>query len=101
MYDFNNIINIKGHKNYVNSIDTQENGGFSVVEGEINIVIFDLITRIKIGKFVKKLNCFIKVNIYWLFLIRIFIFLIYLKVLLIKKIILFKKKIFVKKLLIY
>ena len=40
MSDFNNIINIKGHKNDVNSIDTQENGGFSVVGGEIKILLF-------------------------------------------------------------
>ena len=40
MSDFNNIINIKGHKNDVNSIDIQENGGFSVFGGEIKLLLF-------------------------------------------------------------
>ena len=52
MSDFNNIINMKGHKNAVNSIDTQENGAFCVSCGrDKNIIIFDLMTGIKIGKF--------------------------------------------------
>ena len=52
MSDFNNIINMKGHKSSINSIDIQENGAFCVSCGrDKNIIIFDLMTGIKIGKF--------------------------------------------------
>ena len=50
--DFNNIIELKGHKKAINSIDMHESGGFLVSGGRDNcIIIFDLLTGRKIEKF--------------------------------------------------
>ena len=52
MTDFNNIIELKGHKKAINSIDIHSSGGFLVSGGRDNLVIiFDLLTGRKIEKF--------------------------------------------------
>ena len=52
MSDFNNIINMKGHKKGINSIDIHPKGGFLVSSGRDNaVIIFDLMTGRKIEKF--------------------------------------------------
>ena len=52
MSDFNNIIELKGHKKAINSIDIHSSGGFLVSGGRDNcVIIFDLLTGRKIEKF--------------------------------------------------
>ena len=52
MRDFNNIIELKGHKKAINSIDIHSSGGFLVSGGRDNcVIIFDLLTGRKIEKF--------------------------------------------------
>ena len=52
MNDFNNIIELKGHKKAINSIDLHKSGGFLVSGGRDNcVIIFDLLTGRKIEKF--------------------------------------------------
>ena len=52
MTDFNNIIELKGHKKAINSIDMHTSGGFLVSGGRDNcVIIFDLLTGRKIEKF--------------------------------------------------
>ena len=52
MNDFNNIIELKGHKKAINSIDIHKSGGFLVSGGRDNcVIIFDLLTGRKIEKF--------------------------------------------------
>ena len=52
MTDFNNIIELKGHKKAINSIDMHTTGGFLVSGGRDNcVIIFDLLTGRKIEKF--------------------------------------------------
>ena len=52
MTDFNNIIELKGHKKAINSIDMHNSGGFLVSGGRDNcVIIFDLLTGRKIEKF--------------------------------------------------
>lgn len=52
MSDFNNIIELKGHKKAINSIDIHSTGGFLVSGGRDNcVIIFDLLTGRKIEKF--------------------------------------------------
>lgn len=52
MSDFNNIIELKGHKKAINSIDMHSSGGFLVSGGRDNcVIIFDLLTGRKIEKF--------------------------------------------------
>ena len=52
MRDFNNIIELKGHKKAINSIDIHSSGGFLVSGGKDNcVIIFDLLTGRKIEKF--------------------------------------------------
>lgn len=52
MSDFNNIINIKGHKGAVISGDIHHNGAFLVTCGrDKRIIIFDMLTGRKIEKF--------------------------------------------------
>jgi WD40 repeat protein len=52
MSDFNNIIELKGHKKAINSIDIHTSGGFLVSGGRDNcVIIFDLLTGRKIEKF--------------------------------------------------
>ena len=52
MRDFNNIIELKGHKKAINSIDIHSSGGFLVSGGRDNCaIIFDLLTGRKIEKF--------------------------------------------------
>lgn len=52
MNDFSNIINIKGHKGGINSIDVHPNGGFLVSVGRDKaMIIFDLLTGKKLMKY--------------------------------------------------
>jgi WD40 repeat protein len=52
MSDFNNIIELKGHKKAINSIDIHTSGGFLVSGGRDNcVIIFDLLTGRKVEKF--------------------------------------------------
>ena len=52
MRDFNNIIELKGHKKAINSIDIHSSGGFLVSGGRDNcVIIFDLLTGRRIEKF--------------------------------------------------
>ena len=52
MNDINNIIELKGHKKAINSIDLHKSGGFLVSGGRDNcVIIFDLLTGRKIEKF--------------------------------------------------
>ena len=52
MNDFNNIIELKGHKKAINSIDIHKSGGFLVSGGRDKcVIIFDLLTGRKIEKF--------------------------------------------------
>ena len=52
MSDFNNIIELKGHKKAINSIDMHTSGGFLVSGGRDNcVIIFDLLTGRKVEKF--------------------------------------------------
>jgi len=52
MTDFNNIIELKGHKKGINSIDMHTTGGFLISGGRDNcVIIFDLLTGRKIEKF--------------------------------------------------
>ena len=52
MNDFNKIIELKGHKKAINSIDLHKSGGFLVSGGRDNcVIIFDLLTGRKIEKF--------------------------------------------------
>ena len=52
MSDFNNIIELKGHKKAINSIDMHASGGFLVSGGRDNcVIIFDLLTGRKVEKF--------------------------------------------------
>jgi WD40 repeat protein len=52
MSDFNNIIELKGHKKGINSIDMHTTGGFLISGGRDNcVIIFDLLTGRKIEKF--------------------------------------------------
>ena len=66
MSDFNNIIELKGHKKAINSIDIHSSGGILVSASRDKcVIIFDLLTGRKIEKFlfVIKLNYLIKINI--------------------------------------
>ena len=52
MSDFNNIIELKGHKKAINSIDIHSSGGILIsASRDKNIIIFDLLTGRKIEKF--------------------------------------------------
>ena len=52
MSDFNNIIELKGHKKAINSIDIHSSGGILIsASRDKNVIIFDLLTGRKIEKF--------------------------------------------------
>jgi WD40 repeat protein len=58
MSDFSNVINLKGHKSSINSFDVHNKGGFLVSCGrDKNIIIFNLMNGLKLGKFEMDFIC--------------------------------------------